>query len=158
MGKVCWASLLVLIVVLSGMTYKFLFQGAAERSSDARLAIPLNADERNLVLAEMRVLLESVQQVASALSENDMARVAESARKAGLGAQQGVPGALMGKLPMDFKTLGYDTHAKFDELALDAEQLGDSGHTLAQLGVLMQNCVACHAAYRFTAELQDPAR
>ena len=54
----------------------------------------------------------------------------------------------MGKLPMAFKQLGFDTHTKFDQLALDAEQMGDSGQTLEQLGVLMQNCVGCHAGYR----------
>jgi cytochrome c556 len=58
----------------------------------------------------------------------------------------------MGKLPLAFKQLSVDTHAKFDELALDAEQLGDPDHTLAQLNRLMQNCVSCHAAYRFELE------
>ena len=87
-----------------------------------------------------------------------MQAVAESARSAGLAAQQGVPGSLMGKLPVEFKKLGYDTHAKFDELALDAEQLGDEEHALSQLGVLMQNCVACHAAYRLETEPVNPAR
>ena len=44
--------------------------------------------------------------------------------------------------------LGFDTHRKFDTLALDAEQLGDPDHSLEQLAELMSNCVACHAAYR----------
>ncbi len=65
---------------------------------------------------------------------------------------QGVPGTLMGKLPLEFKKLGFDTHTRFDQLALDAEQLGDPGHSLTQLAELMQNCVACHAAYRFEVE------
>ncbi|HID48188.1 MAG TPA: hypothetical protein EYP40_00985, partial [Chromatiales bacterium] len=44
---------------------------------------------------------------------------------------------------------------QFDQLALDAEQLGDPAHALAQLSTLMQNCVACHAVYRIEV---DPGR
>ena len=36
----------------------------------------------------------------------------------------------------------------FDQLALDAEQMGDKELVLEQLGTLMQNCVGCHAGYR----------
>ena len=93
--------------------------------------------------------LESVQQITHGISANDMKLVATSASSVGLASQQAVPGSLIGKLPLSFKKLGRDTHAKFDELALDAGQFGDSGHSLYQLGKLMQNCVACHAAYRF---------
>ena len=44
--------------------------------------------------------------------------------------------------------LGFDTHRRFDQLALDAEQLGDTQHSLQQLAKLMANCVSCHASYR----------
>jgi len=49
---------------------------------------------------------------------------------------------------MQFKQSGSDTHARFDQLALDAEEFGDGGHVLSQLATLLQNCVSCHAAYR----------
>ncbi len=75
--------------------------------------------------------------------------VAASARKSGRNAQMEVPGSLIGKLPLQFKKLGFDTRAKFDELALDAEQLGDRDHTLSQLSELLNNCVTCHAAFSF---------
>jgi mono/diheme cytochrome c family protein len=101
-----------------------------------------------MILAEMRAFLASVQQVTAGISENDLQRVAEHARKSGKAAQAAVPGTLMGKLPMQFKQLGLDTHTKFDQLAMDVEDLGDANHALAQLSTLMQNCVACHAAYR----------
>jgi len=78
-----------------------------------------------------------------------MKLVAESARKSGKAAQGAVPGTLVGKLPVAFKKLGFDTHARFDQLALDAEEFGDSDHAMSQLSTLMENCVACHAAYRF---------
>lgn len=37
---------------------------------------------------------------------------------------------------------------KFDQLALDAEDLEDGNHSLEQLSTLMQNCVTRHATYR----------
>jgi cytochrome c556 len=64
----------------------------------------------------------------------------------------------MGKLPMEFKQLGFDTHTKFDQLALDAEQMGDKDQVLEQVGKLMQNCVACHAAYRIDLAPGTPGK
>jgi cytochrome c556 len=54
----------------------------------------------------------------------------------------------MKKLPLDFKQLGMGTHKAFDQLAIDAKDLGDKQQTIEQLGQLMNNCVACHKLYR----------
>ncbi len=148
MNKTCILVIVTLLAVIAGGAYKFLIQGSALESSDGRLSIQLNAAERDLVLREMRAFLASAQQITQGVSENDMLLVAESARKVGHAAQAEVPGTLVGKLPVEFKQLGFDTHAQFDQLALDADDLGDSSHALSQLSTLMQNCVACHAAYR----------
>lgn len=152
MCKSCWTVVVILLLLIGGGVYKFMFQGAVEESSDGRTAILLNNGERDLVLAEMRAFLATAQIITDAISKDDMEAVAKSARAVGHAAQQGVPGSLMGKLPMPFKRMGMDTHSKFDELAADAEQLGDGNHALGQLSTLMQNCVACHAAYRIEAE------
>ena len=77
-----------------------------------------------------------------------MEMISKAGRKVGTAAQQQVPGPLAAKLPLEFKKLGFDTHGKFTQLALDAEQLGDKQHTLTQLSELTQNCVACHAIYK----------
>jgi mono/diheme cytochrome c family protein len=151
MNKKCWLIIMVLLFVILGGAYKFLIQGSTTESQDGRLAIHLTAGERNLVLSEMRSFLASVQQITQGLAENDMARVAEYAKKVGKNAQGEVPGTLMGKLPMEFKKLGFNTHMKFDQLALDASSMGDNGQILEQLSTLMQNCVACHASYRLEA-------
>lgn len=149
MSKRCSVIIVLLLIVIAGGVYKFIIQGSVSDGSDGRMAIHLDAGERDLVLAEMRAFLTSVQQITRGISENDMQLVAEYSRKVGKAAQGEVPGTLMGKLPMQFKRLGFDTHAGFDQLALDAEDLGDSQHALSQLSVLMQNCTACHAAYYF---------
>ena len=148
MCRLCWGLVVVLLVVAGGMAWKFVWQGSVQPAVDGRTAILLEPGERALVLAEMRTFVESIQQITQGLSREDMEAVARAARKSGRAAQQQVPAALMGKLPLSFKQLGLDTHQQFDQLALDAEQLGDPGHSLQQLGTLMQNCVACHATYR----------
>jgi hypothetical protein len=152
MSKKCYGIIVLLLLVIAGGVYKFIFQGSVSENADGRKAIHLNTGERDLVLSEMRSFLESVQQITKGISENDMKLVAEYARKVGKAAQGDVPGTLMGKLPMEFKQLGLDTHKKFDQLALDAEDLGESNYALSQLSALMQNCVACHAVYRFDIE------
>ncbi len=137
----------MLSIIAAGF-YKFVLQGSTIQSTDERITILLDDNERNLVLAEMRGFLFSIQQINQGLSANNMKLVTESARRSGKAAQGGVPGTLVGKLPIEFKKLGGDTHARFDQLAMDAEDLEDSDHTLEQLSILMQNCVSCHAAYR----------
>ena len=149
MCKLCWTSVVVLALISAGVSYRFVFQGKVAESSDGRTAILLDRNERDLVLSEMRVFLESVQQITGGLSANDMQAVTAAAKQSGFSAQAAVPGSLIGKLPLTFKKLGFDTHTKFDELALDAADLEDRDHTLKQLGVILNNCVACHAAYRF---------
>jgi cytochrome c556 len=59
----------------------------------------------------------------------------------------------MKKLPMDFKKLGMGTHKAFDQLAMDASDLGDKEETIKQLGELMQRCIACHSIYRIDPEM-----
>ena len=148
MNKKCFVIIALLILVIAGGVYKFIFQGSVSVNTDGRIAVHMNSGERELVLSEMRAFLTSVQKISKGISTDDMKLVAEYARKAGRAAQGEVPGSLMGKLPLQFKQLGFDTHTKFDQLALDAEDLGDSNHALTQLSTLMENCIGCHAAYR----------
>jgi hypothetical protein len=152
MSKICWALVLVLGAASATLAYKFLLQGAVVPASDGRSAVLLAPGERDLVLAEMRAFLQSVQEIVVALGEGSLDEVPAAARRVGGAAQHEVPSGMMGKLPGEFKLLGFDTHRQFDQLALDAEQLGDAGHTLVQLGELMRNCLACHAAYRIDLE------
>ena len=152
MFKPCWSIVIILSLVTVGMAYKFIIQGEVIEEPDSRTTILLTQKERDLVLFEMRIFLQSVQQITSGISADDMDLVASSARKSGRNAQIAVPGTLIGKLPIAFKKLGFDTHAKFDELALDAEQLGDGEHTVTQLGTLLEYCVSCHSAFKFNIE------
>lgn len=154
MSKSCLIVISLLLLVLAGGVYRFVFQGSVSGNVDGRSVIRLAPEERNLVLAEMRAFLISVQQITQGIAEKDMQRVADAARNVGLAAQGQVPGSLVGKLPLEFKRLGLDTHRKFDQLALDAGDLGEGDYALSQLAVLMQNCTACHAAYRIESSAE----
>ncbi|MCP4994580.1 MAG: hypothetical protein GY934_12450 [Gammaproteobacteria bacterium] len=151
-GKAGWLVSGLLLVVIAGMAYKFLYQGAVGIGSDGRTSIYMSSDERHLVLGEMRGFLETVQAIVSGLNDGDFKKISTAARLAGMGAAGEVPGGLMGKLPIEFKQLGFDTHQRFDQLALDAEEFGDHEQTLGQLTVLMKNCIGCHAGYRIDLE------
>jgi hypothetical protein len=113
---------------------------------DERERIVLPAPARNMVLAEMRMMLESVTGVVTALSEGDTAAAAEAARASGM--VMAVDPHLVELLPAAFVELGMATHRGFDALADQLEQGADQGTALAELGTLMQNCNACHATYR----------
>lgn len=152
MCKLCWGTLTALLLVIAGIGYRFIYQGDTVPMSDGRIAIQLDSSERDLVLAEMRGFVVTLQAITQGIARDDLPQAAAAAQRAGMAAQGGVPVALMGKLPMGFKQLGLDTHRKFDQLALDAEQLGDGNHSLAQLSELMQNCIGCHATYRIAIE------
>ncbi len=151
MGKFCCLLALIFAGASGYMAYKFVLTGETVTATDGRAAIVLEDGERNLVLGEMRAFLEAVQAITVAASNDDMDGVAKAARSVGFAAQQAVPGNLMKKLPMGFKKLGFSTHKAFDQLALDAESLGDKQQVMEALGKLMNNCVACHAAFQIQA-------
>ena len=148
MCRFCWILVVVLLVVTGALVGKFVILGETRLATDGRTAIILEPGERDLILTEMRAFLGSVQGVLVSANSGDMQKVVEAARKSGMPPQGQVPDALVGKLPLPFKTLGFDTHRRFDQLALDAEQLEDNTHSLEQLGELMNNCIACHEQYR----------
>jgi len=149
--KLCWGVSVLLIAVIAAMFYMFMIHGSVTASEDGRTAIVLTPGERDLVLLEMRGFLESVQAITTGLAEKDMATIAENASKVGMATAGAVPTTLMAKLPLEFKTLGMATHEAFDNLAREAQDMGDGQVVLSSLGELMNNCTTCHAGYRIEA-------
>lgn len=152
MKRFCCVLALLFLAATAVLVYVFVVRGETTPASDGRTAILLAPGERDLVLAEMRGFLVAVQGITQAVADQDPAAVAAAARQVGAAAQEGVPASLVGKLPLDFKRLGFDTHSRFDQLALNAEQFEDTSPVLPELATLMGNCVACHAAYRIDLE------
>ena len=154
MKKLCVALLLFFMGTTGVLAYLTLVRGTTTPSTDGRTAILLSEGERELVLAEMRGFLEAVQQILNAVPTNDVAGASRAARQVGANAQQQVPASLVRKLPADFKVLGFNTHERFDELAMGAEEFNDITTVLPALASLMGNCVACHATYRIDLEAE----
>jgi len=138
----------VTIVALAGQ----FIGGRTAPSEDARTAVVLSSSERDFVLAEMRLLLKSVQDVVAGVADGDMERVEQAARAAGAAAPRQAPAELMIHLPLGFKKTGMGVHQGFDQIA-DAAGAGASGdEILKQLGVQLSTCVACHAGYKLVGE------
>jgi hypothetical protein len=151
MKKTCLTTIALLLSVLLFAGYKFI-TGSVSAGKDGRQVVQLNAGERDLVLKEMRGFLHATQQIIEAANGNDMAALAASARRGGKAAVKGVPMSLHAKLPLAFKQLGHDTHSQFDQIALDAEQMGDASLSLSQLSNILKNCVSCHEIYRLAVD------
>lgn len=140
--------IIVLLLVIAAMAYKFIVVGSVEAAPDGRTAIVLEPGERDFVLREMRGFVAGLQQLTAALARGDMNAAASAASGMGLHAAHGAPAAMVAKLPLAFKTLGFGVHREFDAIAQDAESLRDPKHTLTQLAGALQKCVACHSAYQ----------
>ncbi len=153
MCKLCWTLLLAAVIAVAVTI--FLVAGGDETTTatDGRQAITLEPHQRDLVLTEMRTFVDSLREITQALGSNDSELFQKAALKVGLEAQEGVPLDLIKALPLPFKKLGMDTHKKFDVLASHSTQGASNDELLLELSQLMNNCVACHAAY----QLQLPA-
>lgn len=115
---------------------------------DDRQIIYVNAEQKAMLLGEMRTFLEAIEQILTATVVDDMQAVVNAARPVGLASMKGVPQDLRAKLPAAFMSMGPETHRGFQSIADDARDLGDPALTLEQLSNTMKNCVACHRAYR----------
>lgn len=148
MCKFCCISLGIALITIFSLIYRFQFDDQNLNPEDGRQPIQLLPTESRHVLSEMRIFLETVQQIIQGITEKDMNAVKEAAHRAAVANQADTPETLSRKLPLEFKKLGLNTHKKFAILALDAEQLEDPDHALEQLVDLMNNCTSCHASYR----------
>jgi hypothetical protein len=138
--------------MVGAMAYLFVIKGSVAESDDGRTAILLSTGERDLILGEMRLFLETVQAITMGVVNKDMKGVYESAHKVGMASAGEVPASLMGKLPLEFKKLGMSTHKAFDALAMEAQEFGDEKVVLKKLGELINNCTTCHASYRLQGQ------
>ena len=142
---------LVFAAASAVLAYKFIVAGSTEKSPDGRTAILLEPAERSLVLAEMRGFVEAVRDITGALAKDDPAGVAAAAGRVGMHSTHEVPATILGKLPLEFKTLGFSVHDAFDRLGLDARDLRDTKHSLEQLSGILARCAGCHATYQLKA-------
>jgi hypothetical protein len=147
MNKFAKISLILWIITVGTFGF-FFFKGSTTVSSDKRKAVALNAEEKDLVLSEMRHLLFTVNGILKAVTANDKLKVIELSKGAGMSMAADVNPILMAKLPIDFKTLGMGTHKEFDKLALEVESNYSKDFVIKRLSEITNNCIACHTNFR----------
>lgn len=122
-----------------------------EKVEDNREIVPLTASETAIVLAQMRQMLASVQGVTDGLARGDTPAVIEAASQSGMAMMQGVPAQIRAKFPPPFRQMGMASHRAFDQIVSEAGSAKGPAPLLKLLSESIQNCVACHASYRFAA-------
>ena len=129
----------------------FFVRGNTTAGSDHRTAVVLTAQERELILSEMRGLLTTVHDVLDGLNKGDMKQVAQAATLSGMGSAADVNPALMAKLPLAFKSLGMSVHHDMDDLAKAANEGKSAAELQTMLTNTMSKCLGCHAAWQLKA-------
>ena len=142
---------LVLWIVTIAVFAWFFVRGNVTSGTDGRTAIVLQANERDLILTEMRGMLASTQGILEGATQGDLPRIAKAASASGMAAAADVNPALMAKLPMEFKQLGLEVHRDMDELAKAAEGGKPAPELLKMASSVLTKCVACHAGWQLKA-------
>ncbi|OGS92005.1 MAG: hypothetical protein A2Z95_03825 [Gallionellales bacterium GWA2_60_18] len=123
-------------------------------NQDNRIPVMLRPSERTRVLGDMRQYLKGLQEMFSALAEDDMTRVAAAARTLGTINVYNARLMFPTRSAVTFRELSVMVHADFEGLAGDAEKLKDSRNgentkgIMRRLSQTMLKCVACHDSYR----------
>jgi cytochrome c556 len=114
---------------------------------DSRFNLRLTPKEQAEFLAEMRVMLGSVQGIVQGIADEDREAIARFARLSGNPMARATPATVRARLPDAFKELGGPTHLLFEEIAIRAET-DEMVQLTRLLGETLNQCMACHAAFR----------
>jgi len=144
-----WIAIGVLLTLLVAGAYKVIVLGnTGGVAADGRTAVILEPAERQAVLGEMRLLLETTQTIMEALANDDLVAVEAAARPVGSAAIATVDFSLRAKLPLAFKKLGFGTHYAFDAISDMAKEGKPTKAIQQKMAETMNNCIACHATYQ----------
>ena len=149
-NKLALVALLLWIVTVAVFAW-FFIRGNTTTGTDGRTAIVLQANERDLVLTEMRGMLSSVQGILEGANQGDLQRIAKAASSSGMAAAADVNPALMAKLPIEFKQLGLSVHRDMDEITKAAEEGKPAPELLKMTSTVLTKCVNCHSAWQLKA-------
>lgn len=125
---------------------------AAPAVSDTRETIVLSDAERDLVLTEMRLMLESTEGVVAGQAARDMRAIEQAAARSGQRAPGTVDQALHSNLPEEFMHMGAATHGGFDDIARLAREGAGAEAVTMRLSQTLHQCTSCHGAYRIDVE------
>ncbi|MDD5181456.1 MAG: hypothetical protein PHT15_09390 [Gallionellaceae bacterium] len=146
-NKIALIAILLWTVTIAVIAW-FFIRGNTVPGNDGRTAVVLSADERDLVLREMRGLLAATHGIMEGLIHEDMQQVAKSSRSAGMAVAADVNPTIITKLPLPFKKLGMSVHQEMDEITKAAESGKPAPELMKMLSGTVSKCVACHAAWQ----------
>jgi len=154
--KILFISLLVISIGVNAVLIRKMFVGNTQViPNDTRVSIIVSQSNKDFVMHEMRTFVEALHQIHVGIEQNDPALIAKVARASGGSVAGHAPAGLLASIPAEFKTIGFDTHGKFDQIAESAEKNFDPKVTRGQVTELLGNCVACHKMYRMDV---DPSK
>ncbi len=154
--KILFISLLVISIGVNVVLIRKMFVGNTQViPNDTRVSIIVSQSNKDFVMHEMRIFVEALHQIHVGIEQNDPALIAKVARASGGSVAGHAPAGLLASVPAEFKTIGFDTHGKFDQIAESAEKNFDPKVTRGQVTELLSNCVACHKMYRMDI---DPSK
>ncbi|HBI83507.1 MAG TPA: hypothetical protein DDY24_07245 [Alcaligenaceae bacterium] len=148
-GKI---AILLWVVTILGAVFFIVRGGSVDKQIGVRTSITLDHGERELVLDEMRTMLQSTQKIVQGLANDDMLQVSSAGKAAGMGAAVDLDPRFLSKLPLEFKTLGFSMHADMDSIAKAAEQGASAQEISKMLANTLAKCVACHSAWQLRVE------
>lgn len=131
-----------------------LFISPCSMAQDAREQAVRTEAERNFILGQMRLFLQSTQAITTALANNDLKTVADEA------AARGRKGTPLSQIPAGLKAketpawtgMMAGARAGFDDIAKAAHDGAPPIALIGMLGETMRNCVACHQSYQLVTK------
>ena len=139
-------------VVFGTAVFLATISNEAEAQKDSREAVVLDEESRAFVVQEMQQFVSGLQQAIIALSNDDVKSAGAALRPLGMQGMVSAPPALMSTVPPGFRQIGMPIHMAFDQIADAAEKGATAKEVLSGLGMAMNRCVACHAAYRIESQ------
>jgi len=139
-------------VVFGTAIFLAFISNGAEAQEDTREAVILDDGSRAFVVQEMQQFVSGLQQAIIALSNDDVKSAGAALRPLGMQGMASAPPTLMSTVPPGFRQIGMPIHMAFDQIADAAEKGASAKQVLSSLGMAMNRCVACHAAYRIESQ------
>jgi hypothetical protein len=127
-------------------------QADTKKAADTREAAPRTQPERQFILAQMRLFLETVQAITTQAASGNTAGVAANARGCRADVHPTRPASLDAKETPAWKAMMSGTCTGFDQVADLARTGAPTPRIIGALGDTLGNCVACHQSYRLTSE------
>jgi hypothetical protein len=145
-----WASAALLVPIAAAQTHR---HSISDSAADARQLVTLPDPMRQRTLSNMRDHLLALQEIDVALANGDYDKAANVAEtRLGMSSLEAHGAAHLAPfMPKGMQDIGTGMHRAASRFAVDAQNAAASNDlrpALGSLGAVMQQCVACHAAYR----------